>query len=158
MLRYALLIGCLLCTGSCVKSSGVRDASFEQAVDGTYSYEDYRLRIEFFPQPKSFSWRFTNHTSQTLKISHDESFLSLSGTTKQFTLWGGTRESRRDMPPIVVKPGGFVAVQYPVLYSSPFMPWRVRKAEPMCLFLSANWDNTRHRTYRLCFQTTEEPL
>lgn len=143
-----LLLG-LFQTG-CLKTKGVRDVSFDVNDEGQYIFEDYQLRLEFKPMGRQFNWRFLNHRRHPLNISHQEAFFNLDGYAEQFSLWGADRSRMLPVPDIKVRPGGFVAVGYPVLMSSPLVPWRVKEDEGICLFLTARWDDGKVKTYRLC--------
>ena len=120
-------------------SNGPRD-SWIPLPNGGYRFSDQDLEIFFLPTDRQhFLWRFTNKTLISLEIDQDRLALRKTNDTRHFSLWGQPKDGDEAPTPIHIEPGGFVSLDFPVQYNSPFYPFEVNAEGEVWLEFKANW-------------------
>ena len=130
-------------------------AQFESIGPNHFRFADASLGITLQVKPDlHFAWRFDNRAFTALEIFHHEAYFRVLGQNESYTLWGKVHDPAQRIPPISVKPGGFVTLEYPMLYSSALYPFRFESDEVCELFITAHWGfQKQHYRFRFPTQT-----
>lgn len=148
---FALVTLMLLSLTACLTGiPKVRTESWDRVDLNQWQFETQDLLLSFAVVDRQFLWRFKNNTLLPLQLDHEFLFLEHNG--QLFHLWGSPRDQPTDMPPIYIKPGGFVELSYPIRYSSPLFPFP--KAGEVSLHLTTQWPR-RNTAYILVFPNRE---
>lgn len=134
-------------------TTSLRKGEWVSLGPSAYIYEDYDLRITFQVKKQSFAWHFHNKHMQPLTIEQKGIFLAIEGDSQAYSLWGERKESEPDIPNIYIKPRGYVAMTYPVLFRSKLYPFKIKEDTKISLFFNATWGK-KSTPYEISFPLT----
>ena len=128
---------CGLLTGGCAHR--LQESTWTLLEAGRYRFSDRDFLVECRTGERHISWTFKNHAFVPLTIDHGEIALKMEGDSTDYTLWGSRREQSTHMPPIEIKPQGFVRFDYPIRFDSPLFPARHWAEKGVYLELMVRW-------------------
>ena len=137
------------------KPAGSYAAQWVLEEPGIYRFDDPNLEVTFTHTTERtgtglFRWHFENRHALPLTIEHGGLFLERRGDPATYSLWGEPKKGNPSQPPIVVQPGTFVTLVFPVRYRSIFQPFRVIEDGSVLLHMDVRWGEEAWR-YRLVF-------
>lgn len=130
-----------VCLGSLCACAPVLHRKGEWSTKGgdQFEFEDRHLRFRFSFTDQRFDWHFHNKASSTLVLDHREMYLEVEGDTVFYSLWGAPKAESRELPPFTIIPGGFLAIGYPVRFSSEMVPFPTVKGKQVSFHFTAHW-------------------
>jgi len=153
--QFAFLAALTLALASCAPERRPSVFALQTQPDARYIFNDRDLEIVFRARAdRHFEWRIKNLHIVPLSIAFQDIALRLEGDATRYTLWGQDKESAPAQPPILLEPGKFITLSYPVRFNSPLYPFDKVDA-PVRLELRAVW-NKRDRDYSIDFPLPTE--
>ena len=149
MTRLFIFVGTVLflcATTACLFSPIKTDATFTNAGQDQWEYEDGEIKIQFSHSDQHFQWRIKNKRLLNLTINQQDIALNLEGDPTAYTLWGKPRATEPNINPLKLAPNAYLTLRYPLQYNTPFMPYPVEKK--LAVSFKAQWED-RAFAYKL---------
>lgn len=148
----------LMLLGGCAFRSGSKSVSFVSQDQQVFHFSDRALQVDIFVNEPQFAYEFRNHRYTTMVIEHRD--VELIVDDAMVTLWGEPIGDETallaEIPPIRVRPGRFVRLEYPVRFRSPLRPFNVGKNHYRLRF-TAHWEDG-WREYELALSRKPQPI
>ncbi|MDJ0840053.1 MAG: hypothetical protein QNK37_26310 [Acidobacteriota bacterium] len=128
---------------------------WEREEEGVYRYRDNDLELELrLEANRTWRWRITNLSLLPMTLEPGAILLRLEGDPAAYTLYGQPVDPALTQPSIVVQPGRFFSVAYPIQFSSPLHPLPLKNGR-LRLEMKVSWGG-RAYPYRLVFPLEEK--
>lgn len=144
----------LTCLSGCLSLLRVQDgltATWEQVGPQTFRYADQDWTLLFeIGTDRTFSWRVNNHTRVQLQVDQASVTLHRDGDATAYSMWGEPLDDAAPAETLVVPPGRFVSLSFPVRYASEWYPFRLTPDQAAWVEIEATWGRQPF-FYRLYF-------
>jgi hypothetical protein len=147
-----MLVGILICSGCIPKQTQYtrNDNPWVYLPGNQYIFDDGFLKVSFVAKKIQFNYAFRNLSDRDVTITASSLVLKRGNDATDYALWGEPVLNKAPFEDIVIKPGHFFRMTYPVRVRSPFYPFRPPPEPEWRLEFEATWGFEK-RTYILPF-------